>query len=299
MGTFISVRESLSSLLVDLQQPPAPPPPCATTRKPLPWSLTMAPVWSSAASPEMTLPAPSSPPSSAVPVMSPSWSAWATRTPTSVTRPVQERYPLLEVPHRARHRHLLGRHGEGLAPHLQQRVENLPRRVSSSPLRGSPQPQEQQGEARPDRLRDLQRPRHLRVHPGCALPVRLWSYHRYGPRHRRWCLSRRPHLRGLRPPPRHLASRLGRTRLDRLPHEDHVRARLLHGHHRRAGDGHRRLLLFHREVLRVARWTDRDRRQRAFPLPRVHVPPLFLGYGGRRHPRGLLQRHHEVRHRHP
>merc|ERR1719370_885687 len=56
----------------------------------------------------------------------------------------------------------------------------------------------------------------------------------------------------------------------------------------RAGDGHRRLLLFHREVLRVARWPDRHRRQRAFPLPRVHVPPIFLGYVGRRHPRGLL-----------
>merc|ERR1719315_762467 len=52
-------------------------------------------------------------------------------------------------------------------------------------------------------------------------------------------------------------------------------------------------------ALRVARWPDRHRRQRAFPLPRVHVPPIFLGYGGRRHPRGLLQRHHEVRHRHP
>merc|ERR1719374_125488 len=66
----------------------------------------------------------------------------------------------------------------------------------------------------------------------------------------------------------------------------------------RAGDGHRRLLLLHREVLRVARWTDRHRRQRAFPLPRVHVPPRLLGHGGGRHPRGLLQRHHEVRHRH-
>merc|ERR1712168_75457 len=54
--------------------------------------------------------------------------------------PVQERYSLLEIPHRARHRDQLGRHGEGLAPHLQQRVENLSRRVPSSPLRGSPQP---------------------------------------------------------------------------------------------------------------------------------------------------------------
>merc|ERR1712142_495059 len=231
---------------------------------------------------------------------------------------VQERYSLLEIPHRARYRHQLGRHGEGLAPHLQQRVENLPRRVPSSPLRGSPQPQEQQGEARPDRLRDLQRPRHVRVHPGRPFPVRFRSYHRSRPRHRRWCLPRRPHLRGLRPSPRHLASRLGRTRLDRLPHEDHVRERILHGDHRRArdcprhqgeallrrprlraGDGHRRLLLLHREVLRVARWPDRHRRQRAFPLPRVHVPPIFLGNGSRRHPRGLLQRHHEVRHRHP
>merc|ERR1712042_316347 len=230
----------------------------------------------------------------------------------------QERYSLPEVPHRARHRHLLGRHGEGLAPHLQQRVENLSRRVPSSPLRGSPQPQGQQGEARPDRLRDLQRPCHVRVHPGRPFPVRLRSYHRSRPRHRRWCLPRRPHLRGLRPSPRHLASRLGRTRLDRLPHEDHVRERLLHGDHRRArdrprhqgeallrrprlraGNGHRRLLLLHREVLRVARWPDRHRWQRAFPLPRVHVPPCLPRYGGRRHPRRLLQLHHEVRHRSP
>merc|ERR1712212_1448417 len=35
----------------------------------------------------------------------------------------------------------------------------------------------------------------------------------------------------LTPSPRHLASRLGRTRFDRLPHEDHVRERLFHGHH--------------------------------------------------------------------
>merc|ERR1711990_1154297 len=229
--------------------------------------------------------------------------------------PVQERYSLLEIPHRARYRHQLGRHGEGLAPHLQQRVENLPRRVPSSPLRGSPQPQEQQGEARPDRLRDLQRPRHLRVHPGRPLSLRFRSYHRSRPRHRRWCLPRRPHLRGLRPSSRHLASRLGRTRSHRLPHEDHDGERILFDRYRRArdrprhqgeallrrprlrtGNGHRRLLLFHRKVLRVARRTDLHRRQRAFPLPRVHVPPIFLGYGSRRPLRRLLQRHHEVRH---
>merc|ERR1712142_1229907 len=94
----------------------------------------------------------------------------------------------------------------------------------------------------------------------------------------------------------------GRTRLDRLPHEDHVRERLFHGHHcrardcpryqgeallcrsrLRAGDGHRRLLLLHREVLRASRRSDRHRRQRAFPLPRVHVPPRFPRYGGCRH----------------
>merc|ERR1711970_762097 len=179
MGTFIReivpevfFVDSLRHLRQQQQQS------CATTRKPRRWSLTMAPEWSSAVSPETTPPAPSSPPLSAVPAMSPSWSVWATRTPTSVTRPSQERYPLPEVPHRARHRHLLGRHGEGLAPHLQQRVEKLPRRVPSSPLRGSPQPQGQQGEARPDRLRDLQRPRHLRVHPGRPLPLRFRSYHR-------------------------------------------------------------------------------------------------------------------------
>merc|ERR1712179_317583 len=69
-------------------------------------------------------------------------------------------------------------------------------------------------------------PLNLRVHPGRAFLVRLWPHHRSRPRHRRWCFPRRPHLRGLRPPSRHLASRLGRTRLDRLPHEDHDRERI-------------------------------------------------------------------------
>merc|ERR1712243_485160 len=40
--------------------------------------------------------------------------------------PVQERYSLLEIPHRARYRHQLGRHGEGLASHLHQRVRISP-----------------------------------------------------------------------------------------------------------------------------------------------------------------------------
>merc|ERR1712198_792791 len=61
--------ESLSSLFVDLQQARPKPQPCATTRRPLPWSLTMALEWSSAVSPAMTLPAPSSRPSSDVPAM--------------------------------------------------------------------------------------------------------------------------------------------------------------------------------------------------------------------------------------
>merc|ERR1739842_53558 len=43
----------------------------------------------------------------------------------------------------------------------------------------------------------------------------------------------------------------------------------------RARDGHRRLLLLRREVLRVARWTDLHRWQRTFPLPRVHVPSFL------------------------
>merc|ERR1712181_152011 len=42
-----------------------------------------------------------------------------------------------------------------------------------------PQPQGQQGEDDPDHVRDLQHARHVRRHPGCALPVRLRPYHRY------------------------------------------------------------------------------------------------------------------------
>merc|ERR1719423_455542 len=92
-----------------------------------------------------------------------------------------------------------------------------------SPILHSEAPlnQGQQGKDDANLLRDLQLPSHVRVYPGRALPVRLRSYHRSRPRHRRWRLPRRPHLRGLRPPPRHLASRLGRTRSHRLSHEDH------------------------------------------------------------------------------
>merc|ERR1712055_88026 len=35
------------------------------------------------------------------------------------------------------------------------------------------------GEDDPDHVRDLQHARHVRRHPGCALPVRLRPYHRY------------------------------------------------------------------------------------------------------------------------
>merc|ERR1711990_809492 len=47
--------------------------------------------------------------------------------------PVQERDPHTEVPHRARHRHQLGRHGEDLAPHLLQRAPCCPRGAPSPP----------------------------------------------------------------------------------------------------------------------------------------------------------------------
>merc|ERR1711970_1228001 len=61
-------------------------PRCATTKKRQRWSSTTDREWSRPDSPATTLPAPSSPPSSDARVTSPSWSAWATRTPTSVTR---------------------------------------------------------------------------------------------------------------------------------------------------------------------------------------------------------------------
>ena len=38
-----------------------------------------------------------------------------------------------------------------------------------------------------DHVRDLQRTRHVRGHPGCALPVRLRPYNWYRARFRRWC----------------------------------------------------------------------------------------------------------------
>merc|ERR1712209_358464 len=114
--------------------------------------------------------------------------------------PVQEGYPHPEVPRRARNHHQLGRHGEDLAPHLLQRAPRCPRGAARPPDRGPPQPQGQQGEDDPDHVRDLQHARHVRRHPGCALPVRLWPYHRYRHGLRRRCLPRRPRLRGLRSP---------------------------------------------------------------------------------------------------
>merc|ERR1712211_50264 len=88
-------------------------------------------------------------------------------------------YPHPEVPRRARNHHQLGRHGEDLAPHLLQRAQSCPRGAARPPDRGSPQPQGQQREDDPDHVRDLQHARHVRRHPGCPLPVRLWPYHRY------------------------------------------------------------------------------------------------------------------------
>merc|ERR1712119_77838 len=85
-------------------------------------------------------------------------------------------------------------------------------------------------------LRDFQPPGYVCLHSGRPFSLRLWSYHRFGPGHRQWRRPRRPHLRGLRPPPCHLASRLCRTRLDGLSHENHDGERLFYDHHRRARD---------------------------------------------------------------
>merc|ERR1711872_171780 len=61
---------------------------CVTTRMNLlRWLWTMDQECARPDSPVMTLPAPSSLPSSAARVTSASWSAWDRRTPTSVTRP--------------------------------------------------------------------------------------------------------------------------------------------------------------------------------------------------------------------
>merc|ERR1711942_264111 len=60
---------------------------CVTKKKPPPWSSIMDPECARRDSPVMTLPAPSSPPSSADPSTPESWLAWATKTATSVMRP--------------------------------------------------------------------------------------------------------------------------------------------------------------------------------------------------------------------
>merc|ERR1711955_111916 len=65
MGTLTSTGGFIFFLLLSIQINPST---CATTRNPPLWSSTMAPEWSRPASPVMTLPAPSSPPSLAAPV---------------------------------------------------------------------------------------------------------------------------------------------------------------------------------------------------------------------------------------
>merc|ERR1712223_109378 len=71
------------------------------TKTLLPWLLTMAPACARLASPEMTPPELSSPPSSAAPATRESWSVWDRRTPMSVTRPSprEESSPKYPVEH--------------------------------------------------------------------------------------------------------------------------------------------------------------------------------------------------------
>jgi len=55
----------------------------------------------------------------------------------------QARHPDAQVPHRARHRDQLGRHGEDLAPHVLQRAACRPGGAPSPAHRGATQPQGQ------------------------------------------------------------------------------------------------------------------------------------------------------------
>ncbi len=80
-----------------------------------------------------------------------------------------------------------GWHGEDLAPHLLQWAARGPRGAPCAAHWGAPQPQGQPREDDPDHVWDLQCARHVRGHPGCAVPVRLWPHHWYRARLRRWC----------------------------------------------------------------------------------------------------------------
>merc|ERR1711988_32038 len=85
-------------------------------------SLTMGPECARPGSPEMTPPDVSSLPSWAVPSTRDTCPAWDRRRSTLETRPRPRGDPPAQVPHRARDRHQLGRHGEDLAPHFLQRA---------------------------------------------------------------------------------------------------------------------------------------------------------------------------------
>merc|ERR1719321_1123618 len=84
----------------------------------------------------------------------------------------QARHPDPEVPHRARDRDQLGRHGEDLAPHLLQRAARGPRGAPRGAHGGAAQPEEQPGAHDPDHVRDVRPARHVRRDPGGPLAGR-------------------------------------------------------------------------------------------------------------------------------
>merc|ERR1711953_258891 len=142
-------------------------------------SVTMAPACARLDSPEMTLLELSSPPLSAVPATRESWSVWDRRMPMSVTRPSPRGVSSPWSTPLSTESSPTGMtwRRSGTTPSTTSSA--LPRGAARPPDRGPPQPQGQQGEDDPDHVRDLQHARHVRRHPGCALPVRLRPYHRY------------------------------------------------------------------------------------------------------------------------
>mmetsp|Transcript_17140 Transcript_17140/g.52081 ORF Transcript_17140/g.52081 Transcript_17140/m.52081 type:complete len:458 (-) Transcript_17140:233-1606(-) len=212
----------------------------------------------------------------------------------------------------------LGQHGAALAA--------VPLQVPPVRARGALRPAdgaafEYSGEPRAhgrDHVRDVQRPGHVRQHPGRPLALRVGPHDGLRPRLGRRRLAHGAHLRGLRAPARHRAPRPRGPRPHGLHDEDPHGARLLvhddgrardrprhqgeahvHRARLRPGDEDGRGVVRAREVVRAPRRQRHRHRQRALPLPRGPLPAVVHRQGGVGHPRLHVPDHHEVRRRHP
>merc|ERR1711973_130343 len=169
-------------------------------------SLTMAPACARLDLLEMTLPELSSPPLLDVLATKVLWLVWDRRMPMLEMRPSPREVSLPSSTPLSTESSPTGMiwRRSGTTPSTMSSV--LPLRNSPSSSLRLPSTPRLTVRDDPDHVRDLQHARHVCCHPGCPLPLRLRTYHRYRHGLRRRCLPRSPRLRGLCSPTRHRSS---------------------------------------------------------------------------------------------